>query len=820
MSSADDEFDDFDFPEITTEDLARIDAQAALILGTSVNDNEDIVSHTSNARPPESVDIVKEIVITRPVPEETSSRSSSSTPRPNYFNYTSPRARQPKYPTERYTSPEPAPSPPTTPRANRTYTPNTPTTTRTTRSNSASNYVPINPGSTSYRSRSGRGSSFMRISPRSFNSYGHHTLLRAFRPSGYLSVSDLVGPSWCEVKFDYNLRWAPRHLRAAEKPNSVVTRSGKEIPVKKASAQRGEAIRDAGTAVHKVLEKELQPVEVEIPVNTLEERWGSKLLAMLSGVQLLKTVGYCREFPVVGFVEDVMVLGVIDEIRLQPIVVDEPMAQTGAPTSSQSPNPEAPKASKQQVFKQGHQTFLNQYFRSEGRSSQGATNGSSIPSIPEVVDLTQSPPSDPAPLPTAPTHENVTDPAQTLHTLHILDYKTRTIPTAPPPRDQTQSKLQLMLYKRLLAPLFSPSTFIELFSEKLKLDTSASFSPAFLQSMEYLCVSNGLGDSGDGGVNIRDAMCLGDLMIGWIEAVEKLQLRSISGSDGGGESIESAGGAGPVDDELELVYRLRARPAGWKKWRRRIAQPSPEHEGVTNELEVNALATGESARETSPLPGNTVADWNVQESMTKAQSDINAFGAAFGTAGVGSSSSFARDFDLRMNEGGMSIQEVVFSPSPSPAPELEPSGKASIHIPLQTSSSSQAKAMQHDSDASNTNGPPDPVPRDRDSRPTKEGEDEDTDTEADASPIVARSKFKYDAAQLDRYLTSILGFWRNERAPVGVEIEDANRSCEFRDECEWRDAKAAEFRSAAAGDSRVAHDAPAAVTIDVAASAS
>jgi len=34
------------------------------------------------------------------------------------------------------------------------------------------------------------------------------SLLERFRPRGRLSVTDLVGPAWCEVKFDYSLRGA------------------------------------------------------------------------------------------------------------------------------------------------------------------------------------------------------------------------------------------------------------------------------------------------------------------------------------------------------------------------------------------------------------------------------------------------------------------------------------------------------------------------------------------------------------------------------------------------------------------------------------
>lgn len=77
---------------------------------------------------------------------------------------------------------------------------------------------------------------------------GHQRdLMSTYRPTGHLSVSDLVGPAWCEVKFDYNLRWAPRWQRTVQKPDVLVTAKGKEIEVRKDHAQRGEAIRDAGT---------------------------------------------------------------------------------------------------------------------------------------------------------------------------------------------------------------------------------------------------------------------------------------------------------------------------------------------------------------------------------------------------------------------------------------------------------------------------------------------------------------------------------------------------------------------------------------------
>lgn len=71
-------------------------------------------------------------------------------------------------------------------------------------------------------------------------------LFSTFRPAGSLSVSDLVGPVWCEVKFDYNLRWGRRWERVEQKPEVLVTSKGKRIEVRKSEARKGEVIKDAG----------------------------------------------------------------------------------------------------------------------------------------------------------------------------------------------------------------------------------------------------------------------------------------------------------------------------------------------------------------------------------------------------------------------------------------------------------------------------------------------------------------------------------------------------------------------------------------------
>lgn len=59
------------------------------------------------------------------------------------------------------------------------------------------------------------------------------------------------------------------------------------------------------------------------------------------------------------------------------------------------------------------------------------------------------------------------------------------------------------------------------------------------------------------------------------------------------------------------------------------------------------------------------------------------------------------------------------------------------------------------------------------------------------APVVGTSRFEYDPVMLDSYLEHVLKFWRGEREPVGVDIEDANR-CKL---SVWRYSYVVYFRS-------------------------
>lgn len=158
--------------------------------------------------------------------------------------------------------------------------------------------------------------------------------------------------------------------------------------------------------------------------------------------------------------------------------------------------------------------------------------------------------------------------------LHLIDTKTRDVAWIPRDRDRLQSELQLMIYKKLLDDLLSPtSSFSEILSQ-MNLDPSRQFSPSFLNIMETLCMANDLSDLA------RTSTCLSDLVTAWRVAVVELDLPS---GDAGLQGTE---------DELEVIYRSR-------KPRRRRETPivdaglstDPQEEAVLAELGATSLAS-------------------------------------------------------------------------------------------------------------------------------------------------------------------------------------------------------------------------------------
>ncbi|KZV67541.1 hypothetical protein PENSPDRAFT_688068 [Peniophora sp. CONT] len=133
-----------------------------------------------------------------------------------------------------------------------------------------------------------------------------------------LSVSDLIGPLWCEVQFDYGLRqrrWQPLE----ERPRSFLGANGQAIHVNHALAAENDHILKAGTVIHERLERELRPETIQVQPESELETWALRLIRIISCFADLDTHGLCREMPTFGFMHGQLVSGTIDEVRKQAI---------------------------------------------------------------------------------------------------------------------------------------------------------------------------------------------------------------------------------------------------------------------------------------------------------------------------------------------------------------------------------------------------------------------------------------------------------------------------------------------------------------------
>lgn len=113
---------------------------------------------------------------------------------------------------------------------------------------------------------------------------------------GYFSATDLSAPAWCFLQYDYGLRGS-RNLPLALRPLSFVSARGREIKPDVKQAETNAKIMEAGTEVHKKLEREIHPVQVRVEVDTKEERYGLRILNMVASVEALIHLGICVSLP-------------------------------------------------------------------------------------------------------------------------------------------------------------------------------------------------------------------------------------------------------------------------------------------------------------------------------------------------------------------------------------------------------------------------------------------------------------------------------------------------------------------------------------------
>lgn len=369
------------------------------------------------------------------------------------------------------------------------------------------------------------------------------------------------------------------------------------------------------------------------------------------------------------------------------------------------------------------------------------------------------------------------------HRLIVIDSKTRASGTMPRMEDTRAGQFQVMLYKELLEGLLHPTPvgdgilptsttggFAKIF-EHLGLDPAARFSEGFLTEARAIVVGNGL----RWGAN--EAVCLLHLADCWDRYVQQLGLGvPAEWKDGG--------------DELQLVFRRagakkdRSRKRR-RKERKRRSRPKPKAEveasGDDEDAELQK-AIQLSLESSEPTPTH------LTESQVSAILDPPSATAASQTPEADSQ---------RPDDGGSQspdaeeLDEWALAVECQDVPQPMTSSTV-VEVPV-LSSQDSPKATK--STFTTPSSSPSKSQRQPESQLEIESEDEG---DRKSGTIIGRLKFAHDPAALEKHLAWTLEYWRGEREPQGVSLEQTRRCawCEFEEGCEWREAKAREVLEA------------------------
>ncbi|OCH95731.1 hypothetical protein OBBRIDRAFT_830676 [Obba rivulosa] len=597
------------------------------------------------------------------------------------------------------------------------------------------------------------------------------------RKKGRLSVSDVVGLAWCEVQFDYGLRQG-RSKKLKERPKEFVTASGKTIAVDQTAAAINDRITKKGQAVHKTLEREIRPEEVEVELATLEEEWALKLVKMLACLQDLVQLGYCREMPVFGVLYGQVISGIIDELVRIP--APEPAAQsppednpasTSEATGSKRSSPSTPSKSKSKKSRKSSpqsQSEITSFFASTALT---AASGEHVPAD-VTPQLPETPPAKTIFLPDPPQQSNT----QQIYpfTLHLSDTKTRRGGTIPSDEDTLPSRLQLMLYRRLLSNILAPAPSIganqvdkpldfDAFWLQVGVDPVKSFSKLFMAQTGLMFDAVEYADHDHASLNNLNA-----LVTAWRHSVDALGVNGVDKTltlryrAQPHHRRRTYHHTGPLLSDEEKLATAKATETGFNAG---VGAFDGRDRGLAQALG-GSLESGSWAAYTLESAGQLPSEdlqlqWALQNSFERTASAVP-----------------EDRLPINMEEAGRILLE-----DPESEAIRDETGIASAppdeSAPIMATDETQAVTPSEDDSASDT---------------AEERVMTVEELEVEAH-VIGMKEFVADDAFLDEYLASALQYWYGQRPPRGVDIAFTRRcmSCEYREGCEWREQKAEEL---------------------------
>lgn len=192
-----------------------------------------------------------------------------------------------------------------------------------------------------------------------------------------------------------------------------------------------------GSAVHKVLEDQIHTT-VKVDVQTKEDAWGLRIWNVIQGLRTLRDIGQTRELEIWGTVDGLVVNGVVDELSYT--CPDKNLEES----LEKPPQDELPP----------NQTTIADFFK--------VTGGSTLAEVTKTKRRYQT------------------------NKVYICDVKTRSVRTLPNEGSFRPTKMQLMLYHRLLGSLATNQVDFSILASRYKLDTSKVFSDSFIAQVGSL----------------------------------------------------------------------------------------------------------------------------------------------------------------------------------------------------------------------------------------------------------------------------------------------------------------------------------------------
>ncbi|VDC08039.1 unnamed protein product [Peniophora sp. CBMAI 1063] len=561
-----------------------------------------------------------------------------------------------------------------------------------------------------------------------------YTLFRAWRKT--LSVSDLVGPLWCEVQYDYGLRQR-RWIELEKRPASFLTADNKVIQVNQKIAADNDRTLKSGSAIHQKLERRLRPETVEVQVMNESERWALRLLQMIACLADMQTFGFCREMPSFGILHGHLVNGIIDEVGRKPWITTFSARRTTAASGTTIKRPLSTPSSPRKAKKQR-----------PSLPAPAATPTTQQTRLTTFVSSTKVHPADPNTL---------------SYALHLSDTKTRRKQTLPSDEDATSARLQLMIYQRLLEGVISPSFPWASFWARLGVDPMETLCDEFLEQALPL-----LPGADKEKLVLKQygsfPRTLTALVAAFHERLAELHVVH-------------------VDRTLEIVYRSQRSTQAQKRaaedaalLQAALEQKLLQEEGADPEL-ARMIAAQTVARKYPPGMRPADATTGATHGIPSTQS---ASPTPVGTASQEiivpsqTSSSVTSDAPNDASPGHEGPSSATATPASNIAPVSPSQVKdllASLPEAALASTDDLLKAFERRKDRA------------------------DEEATGEESRIIGTKTFELDDELLDTHLAHVFAFWFGDRSPEGVSEENARRcsSCEYMDGCEWREKKAREI---------------------------